>query len=697
MISSKTNKERLGALLLDFPAFVWHVLRPRWLGGDWIRYGNRHDRLIKHPCDRGVCCDWEFTRRLHICDVFPGTAKILLHRALAEWSINLKEVPHADALAGIPEISFIIGHRGAARLGHLLKVLKSIAAQRAIRFECIVVEQDAEPHIRDRLPRWVRYIHTPVPSDRPYCRSMAFNQAAGMARAPLLVFHDNDMLVPVEYGAQLSQVFRSGFEVINLKRFIFYLAEAAVVDGHQSLSRPDFKVDHVIENLEAGGSVAVSREAFHVIGGFDEDFIGWGGEDNEFWSRCLARKVWNFTRVPLIHLWHEPQSGKRLANGMGSSTADLYLRRMVIPVAERIRELTSRRRACSVELADDGSMSGRSDSSFVPGLVSVVIPVYNRGQLLDQCVQSVLRQTYENFEIIIVDDGSTDDTPRVVDHLCREHSTKIRGIRKDNAGPGPAREAGRQIARGEFIQYLDSDDVLDCRKFESQVALLNARPDVDVAYGITRLVDSKGDVLKPVYRWSGEVRDALYPGLLVDRWWSSHTPLWRKTLSDKIGPWSSLRYSEDWEYEARAGGLGAKLGSVGQVVCDVRAHGGARETRSGRWLSPADQVTFFQVLYENATRAGVAAYGPEMRHFSRWVFFEARKAGVAGDPGSAVRLMSIAKSARTGFRGDLMLYRWITFVIGWRLPVRFTDGFNRLRGRKFGRDTRPQSWMNGHE
>ena len=80
--------------------------------------------------------------------------------------------------------------------------------------------------------------------------------------------------------------------------------------------------------------------------------------------------------------------------------------------------------------------------------------------MLREAVASVLRQTYRPIEIIIVDDGSTDETTRVADELASTYPFEVRALHVLNGGPGWAREAGRQVARGEFIQYLDSDDLL---------------------------------------------------------------------------------------------------------------------------------------------------------------------------------------------------------------------------------------------
>src|SRR5689334_3698307 len=101
--------------------------------------------------------------------------------------------------------------------------------------------------------------------------------------------------------------------------------------------------------------------------------------------------------------------------------------------------------------------------------------------MLREAVGSVLAQTWRPIEIIIVDDGSTDEeTPAAIRELASQHD-EIRGTRIENGGPGAAREAGRQLARGEFIQYLDSDDLLLPRKFELQVAALRSRPEAGVA------------------------------------------------------------------------------------------------------------------------------------------------------------------------------------------------------------------------
>ena len=129
---------------------------------------------------------------------------------------------------------------------------------------------------------------------------------------------------------------------------------------------------------------------------------------------------------------------------------------------------------------------------MVEGLVSTIIPVFNRGAMLREAVSSVIAQTYRPIEVLIVDDGSTDDTAGVTDDLSAENPSEIRVIHQHNTGAGLAREAGRQAANGEFIQYLDSDDLLLPRKLELQVEGLRSTPDCGVSYGKTRYRQADG-------------------------------------------------------------------------------------------------------------------------------------------------------------------------------------------------------------
>jgi len=131
----------------------------------------------------------------------------------------------------------------------------------------------------------------------------------------------------------------------------------------------------------------------------------------------------------------------------------------------------------------------------IPNLVSVVIPTYNRAGEVSAAVASALSQTYRPIEVIVVDDGSTDDTEAEIRAFGRE----VVYIKQANGGAASARNRGVAEARGEFIALLDSDDVWYPWKIELQVATLERRPDVGMVWTDMDVVDEEGRLLYQRY------------------------------------------------------------------------------------------------------------------------------------------------------------------------------------------------------
>lgn len=131
----------------------------------------------------------------------------------------------------------------------------------------------------------------------------------------------------------------------------------------------------------------------------------------------------------------------------------------------------------------------------VSTLISVIVPVYNVEKYLPQCIESVLNQSYTNFEIILVNDGSTDSSYEICISL-QYIDSRIQVINKNNEGVGSARNDGLKISKGKYLCFLDSDDFLEWDTFESLSPYFQEEPDI-IQFGFNR-VNESGDYLNKV-------------------------------------------------------------------------------------------------------------------------------------------------------------------------------------------------------
>jgi glycosyltransferase involved in cell wall biosynthesis len=320
---------------------------------------------------------------------------------------------------------------------------------------------------------------------------------------------------------------------------------------------------------------------------------------------------------------------------------------------------------------------------LVDGLVSTIIPVHNRPALLREAVASVLAQTYRPIEIIVVDDGSTDETGPEAKALAKAHP-EVRAIHRENGGPGAARETGRLAARGEFIQYLDSDDVLLPRKFELQVTGLRQCIDCAVSYGKTRFYAYKDRPTDVAWKRTGERISTMFPSFLQSRWWGTSTPLYRRNVTDLAGPWLELRNEEDWEYDCRIASKGGRLHYCDAFVSNERAILGPRLSRAAS-SDPEklrSRARAHELILDHAFAAGISHETSEMQHFGRELFLLARQCGAAGLAAEARMLFERARQASGTERSrgiDFLLYGAGARLVGWRAMGSLTCGLDRLR------------------
>lgn len=292
----------------------------------------------------------------------------------------------------------------------------------------------------------------------------------------------------------------------------------------------------------------------------------------------------------------------------------------------------------------------------IEGLVSTIIPVYDRPSLVREAIDSVLAQTYRPIEIMVVDDGSTDDTPDVVEQISAEHD-EVQLLRQENNGPGSARQRGLNAARGEFIQFLDSDDLLRPNKFEWQVGQLRLRPECSVCYGWTTRYPLGGQKQELPIKWTAQRFEAMFPSFLADRWWDTSTPLYRADCVHANGPWLNLRHEEDWEFDCRLASKGIALAMVNALVSDTRVVPAARLSLGGS-SDPAflkDRCMARMEILRHAMDAGIPPHDKYMQQFLDSSFLVARQAALVGLEAESATLLQQLNSFDRDFKRILFL------------------------------------------
>ncbi len=212
--------------------------------------------------------------------------------------------------------------------------------------------------------------------------------------------------------------------------------------------------------------------------------------------------------------------------------------------------------------------------------VSIIIPTLNRRLLLRQAVRSALIQTFDDLEVIVVDDGSDEDIECEVNLLSRDAYTKtaIKYIRQPPMGANLARNRGLSVARGQFIQFLDSDDLLHPKKIEVQRQYLLQHGDCDMVFSLDEFFHEHiGDL---GILWSvPDERDPLDRFLWDDPVWHTGSGLWRRSAVDRIGGWDErLCCWQDWEFHIRAICQSLHIDYIPIVFQYIRDHQGVRST-----------------------------------------------------------------------------------------------------------------------
>ena len=225
-------------------------------------------------------------------------------------------------------------------------------------------------------------------------------------------------------------------------------------------------------------------------------------------------------------------------------------------------------------------------------LVSVIIPCYNCDRFLEETVNSILQQTFTDYEIILIDDGSTDNTAKII----KSFGSLVRAEFQPNQGASVTRNRGTAMAGGEFIQYLDADDLLRPDALEKRLGALKSSG-ADVAYSdwqkLVEIAPGKFELGEIISRKIEDIHPNIEIALFTSFWSPPAALLYRRSIVDKIGLWNeSLPIIQDARFLLDAGLKGGRFVYVPGVGAEYRVHTGVS-------LSRRNPLEFVKDCYRN--------------------------------------------------------------------------------------------------
>lgn len=498
---------------------------------------------------------------------------------------------------GIEDLSVVICTRN--RPLAIEKCVKALMESIDLDFELIVVDNapddDSTEQVIKKFPN-VKYIKEPHKG-----LDIARNTGARYAKHNIIAYTDDDVIVEPSWTKLLKAAFEDPLTmavtglVIPLclhtpSQCIFerdwgfnkgYLPR--VFDGKYFAENLDIGVP--VWDIGAGANMAFRREIFDLVGWFDERLdVGASGcsGDSEFWYRILA-EGWHCNYYPHLFVYHQHRESMsslktQIFNYMRGQVSSLlvqyenyhhrgnlyriyrslpkyYFKKMCKDVLRfKFNTLTEVRGCISGwiyyhrhrNIAKNGNLLylKKLDKKFITNnntLVSVVIPCYNHGQYLKQAIESVLSQTHKNSEIIVVNDGSTDDTA----DICKIYPD-VKYIYTNRLGLSGARNMGIKYSTGDVLMFLDADDFLYPKAFEINLSYFSKNKKAVFVSGAHEKIDNKGNLL-PVEK-AFEKREKNYESLLQGNYIAMlGTVMYRKELFYTFFFDPQLKACEDYD------------------------------------------------------------------------------------------------------------------------------------------------------
>lgn len=238
--------------------------------------------------------------------------------------------------------------------------------------------------------------------------------------------------------------------------------------------------------------------------------------------------------------------------------------------------------------------------------VSVLIPTYNVEPFVREAILSIVNQTYKNLEIIIVDDGSTDDTFNILEELSKEDDRIILKRNKHNLNIVKTLNRALNYATGEFIARMDGDDISELSRIEKQVKFLKENRDIDLVGSHSKIIDEfgniTGELMLPVtHKECISVINVISP--------VSHIWLTSKALYHNLNGYRNLPGSEDYDFLLRAISFGYKIANYNEKLYQVRVRKGNSNTTMG--LRQYKTFRYARKLFKERLKFGKDFYTEE--------------------------------------------------------------------------------------
>lgn len=204
-------------------------------------------------------------------------------------------------------------------------------------------------------------------------------------------------------------------------------------------------------------------------------------------------------------------------------------------------------------------------------LISVIVPIYNRSIFIEDCLNSVINQSYRPIELILVDDGSTDNSNEILNTFKKQNESdnfRIEIITQSNCGAPSARNNGFKKSTGKYIQFLDSDDILLSNKLQTQFYYIK-KHNCEMVYSKAQHISENKEILN--FFWGDKLNNTSNDYFNFS--WQTMCPLYKRETINKIGLWNvKLNINQDWEYCIRTILSGVKIGFHDEVLAYFRVH-----------------------------------------------------------------------------------------------------------------------------